>query len=76
METVYDFLAQELGTPHIILSVFAVLDCLSSDRPVLEHGESIERDLKDLETTFIAPTTQTFVQSSPKEYQDMTQLIS
>ena len=47
----------------------------SSDRPILEHGESIERDLNDLETTFVAPT-RAFVQSLPKEYQGMAQLPS
>jgi uncharacterized membrane protein len=47
----------------------------SSDRTVLEHGESIERDLNDLETTFVAPT-RAFVQSLPEEYQDMAQLPS
>ena len=45
----------------------------SSDRPILEHGESIERDLNDMETTFVAPT-RAFVQSLPKEYQGMAQL--
>jgi uncharacterized membrane protein len=47
----------------------------SSDRPILEHGESIERDLNDLETTFVAPT-RAFVRSLPKEYQGVAQLSS
>jgi hypothetical protein len=38
-------------------------------------GTAIERDLNDLETTFVAPTHK-FVQSLPEEYQDMARLPS
>jgi hypothetical protein len=47
------------------------------DRPLLEHGrsEAMERDMNDLETTLVAPSS-ALVQSLPKVYQGMAQLPS